>query len=75
MNSDRFKQLRDLLGYDNNRLARMFNISATEVEEFCSGRKQVPESLAQQLEIFADWLSEVGDTQVKKELAKKHLRG
>lgn len=72
MDIERFKQLRDLIGYDNERMAKMFNIEVTEVEAFCAGSKPVPDKLANELELFVDWASEVGDTTVKRELAKKH---
>ncbi len=73
MNSERFKHLRDLIGYDNTRLAKMLDIDLSDVEDFCAGTKPVPETVANQLELFVDWASEVGDTAVKKDLAKKHL--
>jgi plasmid maintenance system antidote protein VapI len=73
LDSERFKHLRDYIGYDNARLAKMLNISVAEVEEFCSGRKPIPATMAKELEAFADWSSEVGDTTVKRDLAKKHL--
>lgn len=73
MDCERFKHLRDLIGYDNERLARMLDIDPTEVEDYCAGRKPVPETVASQLELFVDWASEVGDTAVKKDLARKHL--
>lgn len=73
MDSERFKHLQALVGYDNERTAKMFNIDVTEVEAFCSGRKPVPDKLADELELFVDWASEVGDTAVKRELAKKHF--
>jgi plasmid maintenance system antidote protein VapI len=72
MDMERFKQLRDLIGYDNERMAKMFNIEVTEVDAFCTGNKPVPDKLANELELFVDWASEVGDTTVKRELAKKH---
>lgn len=73
MDIERFKQLQDLIGYDNERMAKMLNIEVSEVEAFCSGRKPVPDKLANELELFVDWASEVGDTTVKRELAKKHF--
>jgi plasmid maintenance system antidote protein VapI len=73
MNSERFKHLRDYVGYDNERLAKMLNIDVVEVEEYCSDRKSIPDTMANELEAFADWSSEVGDTTVKRELAKKYL--
>ncbi|OPL14070.1 MAG: hypothetical protein AVO34_06120 [Firmicutes bacterium ML8_F2] len=73
MNSERFIHLRAYIGYDNERLAKMLNIEVADVEAYCSGGKPIPETVANKLEAFADWSSEVGDTTVKKELAKKHL--
>ncbi|APG28658.1 hypothetical protein A7E78_12940 [Syntrophotalea acetylenivorans] len=73
MNSERFKHLRDYVGYDNERLAKMLNIDVAEVEEYCSGGKPIPDRMANELEAFADWSSEVGDTTVKRELAMKYL--
>ncbi len=73
MTDERFKHLRDYIGYDNPRLAKMLNISVAEVEDFCSGKNPIPDTIAQELEAFADWSSEVGDTTVKRALAKKHL--
>jgi len=73
MDGERFIHLRDYIGYDNERMAQMLLIDVTEVMDFCLGRKPVPDSVADQLEMFADWSSEVGDTTVKKDLAKKHL--
>ncbi|OEU73993.1 MAG: hypothetical protein BA869_00600 [Desulfuromonadales bacterium C00003107] len=73
MNNERFKHLRDYIGYDNLQLAKMLNIDVAEAEEFCSGRKPIPDTMADELEAFADWSSEVGDTTVKRDLAKKHL--
>ncbi len=73
MTSERFKHLRDYVGYDNLQLAKMLNIDVAEVEEFCTGRKPIPATMASELEAFADWSSEVGDTTVKRELAQKHL--
>ncbi|HOI15202.1 MAG TPA: hypothetical protein PK036_02560 [Geobacteraceae bacterium] len=73
MDSERFIHLRDFIGYDNERMAKMLNISLEEVEDFCLGRKPVPASIANQLELFADWSSELGDTTVKKDLARKHV--
>jgi plasmid maintenance system antidote protein VapI len=73
MTGERFKQLRDYVGYDNLQLARMLNIDVNEVEELCSGRKPIPDTMAKELEAFADWSSEVGDTTVKRDLAEKHL--
>ncbi len=73
MTSERFKHLRDYVGYDNLQLAKMLNIDVAEVEELCTGRKPMPDRMASELEAFADWSSEVGDTTVKRELAQKHL--
>ncbi len=73
MDSERFKHLQNLIGYDNERMAQMLHVEVAMVEDFCSGSKPVPEKLAEELELFADWASEVGDTKVKKDLAKKHL--
>ncbi len=73
MNSERFKYLREYIGYDNERLAKMLNIDVAEVEEYCSGRKPIPDTMADELEAFADWSSEVGDATVKRQLAKKYL--
>ncbi len=75
MDSERFKHLQNLIGYDNERMARMLNIDVADVEDYSSGRKPVPEKLASELEFFADWASEVGDTAVKRDLARKHLGG
>jgi hypothetical protein len=36
------------------------------MEDFCSGRKPVPEKVTYELELFADWSSEVGDTVTKR---------
>jgi hypothetical protein len=73
MDSERFRHLQDLIGYDNERMARMLNIDLADVEDFSAGRKPVPEKLASELEFFADWAAEVGDTAVKRDLARKHL--
>jgi len=73
MNSKRLIQLRDLIGYDNLRLAKMFNIDVTEVEAYCLGTKAVPDKIANDLEAFADWSCEVSHTETKRELAKKYL--
>jgi len=73
MNSKRLIQLRDLIGYDNLRLAKMFNIDVTEVEAYCLGTKVVPDKIANDLEAFADWSCEVSHTETKRELAKKYL--
>jgi hypothetical protein len=74
MDSKRFIHLRDLVGYDNLRISKMFNIDVAEVEAFCLGTKPVPDKLAKELEDFADWSCELSHTYTKKELAKKHLR-
>jgi hypothetical protein len=55
------------------RLVLIRSIDVAEVEEFCSGRKPIPDTMANELEAFADRSSEVGDTTVKRDLAKKHL--
>jgi len=73
MDSNRFIHLRDLVGYDNLRIAKMFNIDVEEVEGFCIGTIKVPDKVARDLELFADWSCEVSHTYVKRELAKKHL--
>jgi plasmid maintenance system antidote protein VapI len=73
MDSERFIHLRDFIGYDNERLAKMLLIEVSEVKDFCLGEKPIPATVAHQLELFADWSSEVGDTTVKKDLARKHL--
>jgi len=75
MDSERFKHLRDLVGYDNVRLSQMLNIDASDVTDFCLGKKPVPDKVAKELELFADWSNEVGDTTTKKQLAKEHLSG
>ena len=73
MDSERFRHIRDCLEYDNERLAMALNIELEDVEAFCLGRKPVPERVADNLELFADWSMEVGDAMSKKELAKKYL--
>jgi hypothetical protein len=73
MDSERLIHLRDFIGYDNDRLAKMLDIDVTEVIDFCVGSKPIPSNVSDQLELFADWSSEVGDTAVKKDLAGKHL--
>ena len=73
MDNERFKHLQDLVGYDNEQMARMLNVDMPTVEYFRSGEKPVSEKMAQDLELFADWASEVGDTTVKRDQAKKHL--
>ncbi len=73
MDSKRFVHLRDLIGYDNQRLARMFGIEIAAVDAFCLGSKPIPEKIAHDLEEFADWSSVASHTEVKKELARKHL--
>lgn len=74
MDSERFKHLRDLIGYDNVRLSQMLNNDYSDVEDFCLGKKPIPHKVANELELFADWSNEVGDTTTKKQLAKLHLR-
>jgi hypothetical protein len=73
VDSKRFIHLRDLVGYDNLRISKMFNIDVAEVEAFCIGTKPVPDILANDLELFADWSCELSHTYTKKELAKKYL--
>ena len=73
MDSERFMHLRDLVGYDNLGMARMLSIDVTEVEEFCLGRKIVPDKIANDLESFADWCCELSHTETKRELAKTYL--
>lgn len=73
MNSKRLIQLRDLIGYDNLRIAKMFNIDVADVEAYCLGTKAVPDKIANDLEAFADWSCEVSHTETKRELAKKYL--
>ena len=73
MYSKRFIQLRDLIGYDNLRISKMFNIDVAEVEAYCLGTKSVPDKLMNDLELFADWSCEVSHTKTKRELAKKYL--
>lgn len=73
MDSKRLIQLRDLIGYDNPRIAKMFNIDLAEVEAYCLGTKEVPTKIANDLEAFADWSCEVSHTETKRELAKQHL--
>jgi hypothetical protein len=73
MDSKRFMHLRDLVGYDNLRIAKMFNIDVTEVEAFCLGTKPIPDKLANDLELFADWSSVASHTETKRELSKKFL--
>jgi hypothetical protein len=73
MDSERFRHLQKLIGYDNERMAKMLNIDLADVEDFSAGRKPVPEKLASELEFFADWAAEVGDTAVKRDLARRHL--
>ncbi len=73
MDSKRFVHLRDLIGYDNQRLARMFGIEVASVDAFSLGLKPIPEKIARDLEEFADWSSVASHTEVKKELARKHL--
>ena len=73
MYSKRFMHLRELLGYDNERMSKMLNIDIEEVEAFCLGTKQIPEKLAKELEDFVDWSFELSHTETKRELAKKYL--
>lgn len=73
MDGKRFIHLCDLVGYDNLRIAKMFDIDVAEVEAFCTGSKPVPDILANDLELFADWSCELSHTYTKKELAKKYL--
>jgi hypothetical protein len=73
MDSKRFIHLCKIIGYDNLRISKMFNIDVAEVEGFCLGTKPVPDKLANDLEIFADWCCEVSHTETKRELAKKYL--
>ena len=73
MDNKRFIHLRDLVGYDNLRISKMFNIDVAEIEAFCLGTKPVPDKLMNELELFADWSCEVSHTYTKRELAKKHL--
>jgi hypothetical protein len=73
MENKRFIHLRDLVGYDNLRLSKMFNIDVAEIEAFCLGTKPVPDKLMNDLELFADWSCEVSHTYTKRELAKKYL--
>ncbi len=73
MDNKRFKHLQELVGYDNEQMAGMLNVPVSCVEDFRSAKTVVPDKLANDLELFADWASEVGDTAVKKEQAKKHL--
>lgn len=73
MDSVRFMHLRDLIGYDNQRIAGMLNIDLAEVEGYCSRRIAVPDKHADDLELFADWCCEVSHTETKRELAKIYL--
>lgn len=73
MNRDRFKHLQQMIGYDNEALAKMLKVEVTMVAAFSSGEASIPDNLAQEFELFVDWASEVGDTTVKRDLAKKHL--
>jgi len=73
MDSKRLIQLRELIGYDNPRIAKMFNIDVAEVDAYCLGTKDVPDKIARDLEAFADWSCEVSHTETKRELAKIHL--
>jgi hypothetical protein len=73
MDSERFIHLRDMVSYDNLRIAKMFNIDVADVEAFCIGTKPVPDKMAYDLELFVDWSCEVSHTETKRELAKKYL--
>jgi plasmid maintenance system antidote protein VapI len=73
MDSKRFINLQEQLGYDNARLSKMLNIDIEEVEAFCLGTKQIPEKLAKELEDFVDWSFELSHTETKRELAKEYL--
>ncbi|MHC1698014.1 MAG: hypothetical protein AB9919_08180 [Geobacteraceae bacterium] len=73
MDNKRLMQLRDMIGYDNLRIAKMFNIDLAEVEAYCLGTKPVPDKIACDLEEFADWSCEVSHTETKRELAKIYL--
>jgi hypothetical protein len=73
MDSSRFMQLRDLIGYDNLRLAKMFNIEVAEVEAYCRETKTIPDKIANDFEAFADWSCELSHTETKRELAIKYL--
>ncbi len=73
MDSKRFTSLRELVGYDNWRMARMLSIDVAEVEDFCNGSKPIPQKVADELEAFADWTCELSHTETKRELAKKYL--
>jgi hypothetical protein len=73
MDSKRFIHLRELIGYDNLRVAKMLNIDIAEVEAFCHGTKPIPEKLANEFEDFVDWSLELSHTETKRELAKKYL--
>ncbi len=73
MDSKRFRQLREQLGYDNLRMSKMLNIELSEVEAFCLGTTMIPDKLAKELEDFVDWSFELSHTETKRELAKKHL--
>ena len=73
MDSKRFLQLREQLGYDNLRMAKMLNRELSEVEAFCLGTTTIPDKLAKELEDFVDWSFELSHTETKRELAKKYL--
>jgi hypothetical protein len=49
MNSERFRHVLDCLGYDNERLAKVLNIDLRDVEDFCLGRKPVPDKVTDNL--------------------------
>ena len=73
MDKQRFIQLRDLIGYGNEQMARMLRVSLEDVEAFCEGTQEMPEALAQELEDFADWSCELSHTETKRDLAKIYL--
>lgn len=75
MDSQRFLHLRDFIRYDNPRLAAMLRVDITDVEAFCRGTKDIPDTLAKELEDFADWSSELSHTTTKRELAQVYLNG
>jgi len=63
MDSKRFMHLRELLGYNNERMSKMLNIDIEEVEAFFLGTKQIPEKLAKELEDFVNWSFELSHTE------------
>ena len=73
MDRERFVHLRDWVGHDNVRLARALNIEVPDVEDYWSRKRPVPDKVAENPELYADWSIEVGDTRSKKEQAKKYL--